>query len=549
MNRYALAALAVSAALVAMPLAVLADEATDTFNSLYGQKLKKAAGTTDATDDVALAAELLTAAKASTKQTGLLTLLCENAYALGQKAPAGYTTAAEAIQLLADKVPQKKSDCQQKLLTMYQRQLDGSRGAEQARAAELLIGLLMGISDEKADASDFAGAASLAENAMRVATVAKLPTKDIQDQLKELYDRVRMDKQIAALKARLASNGQDVLARAQLILLYVVELDNPAEAAKFLDASSDEAMRNYVPLAAKDIKSVDEAACLGLGEWYQGLVGKTTVTRSKEAMLERAKAYYEAYLEKHTAEDLSRTKAKLALKNVEEALARLSPPEDASTWGDLLRVTDLAKYKVAGKWEMKDGKLTGGPERQARVTVPVIPDGTYKMQIKFIRVGGSGEVAVKLPVGAEACHLVLGGYGGDTSGLETINGKRADENETTVRQPKLTNGQEQTVDVNVSLRGKDATIVAELNGKSYIRWQGAQSALSPARGWDLPEPKTLGLGAMDSTVIFTSAKLKMVSGEARLLQENRDEGNPTIVVQPRHWNQPRWRGPTHWGRH
>jgi hypothetical protein len=54
---------------------------------------------------------------------------------------------------------------------------------------------------------------------------------------------------------------------------------------------------------------------------------------------------------------------------------------------------------------------------------------------------------------------------------------------------------------------------------------------------------------MDSTVIFTSAKLKMVSGEARLLQENRDQGNPTIVVQPRHWNPPQWRGPGRWGRH
>ena len=71
-----LACWALIAILLACPLVLLADEAADTFNKLYGDDLKRVAATPSPADDVALAKQLLEAAGKVTNQTAFLTLLC-----------------------------------------------------------------------------------------------------------------------------------------------------------------------------------------------------------------------------------------------------------------------------------------------------------------------------------------------------------------------------------------------------------------------------------------------------------------------------------------
>jgi hypothetical protein len=60
-----------------------ADEAADAFNQVFGEEYKRATATPAPADDVALAKQLLDAAKAADKQLPLLALLCEKAYELG----------------------------------------------------------------------------------------------------------------------------------------------------------------------------------------------------------------------------------------------------------------------------------------------------------------------------------------------------------------------------------------------------------------------------------------------------------------------------------
>jgi formylglycine-generating enzyme required for sulfatase activity len=102
-------------------------------------------------------------------------------------------------------------------------------------------------------------------------------------------------------------------------------MDNPAEAAKFLDETLDEATRKYVPAAAKPIKDVPEVECTELGDWYKGLADQTVVPAGKGAMLRHAQAYYQRFLVLHTAADLGRTAATLTLKRIEDALAKCGP--------------------------------------------------------------------------------------------------------------------------------------------------------------------------------------------------------------------------------
>jgi hypothetical protein len=64
--------------LVAAPL--LADEADEAFNFLYGNEYKRVTATPDKADDVALAKQLFDAAKARGVQPRLMSVLCDSAF-------------------------------------------------------------------------------------------------------------------------------------------------------------------------------------------------------------------------------------------------------------------------------------------------------------------------------------------------------------------------------------------------------------------------------------------------------------------------------------
>jgi tetratricopeptide (TPR) repeat protein len=302
---------------------VWADEAEDAFNSLYGNEYKRVAGTPDKNDDVALAADLLKAAKAPGVHPALLAILCDKAYELGTKAPAGYGSAIEAMEILAQRVPDKAADALKNLLAVRERQYQAAKGLDKADAGEVFIEALL----VAADASTKGGATAEAMAFLRKAFgAAKAVKSDRQNEIQGRIDRAtmreRLRKQVSDLKARLAANPQDVAARKEALRLCLVDLDDPAEAATFLDDSSDEAMRKYVPAAAKGVGAAPQLACLELGQWYHGLAGDAHAL-SKPGMLTRARDYLERFLELHTVQDANRLLADQLLATIQEQLSKL----------------------------------------------------------------------------------------------------------------------------------------------------------------------------------------------------------------------------------
>jgi len=133
-----------------------------------------------------------------------------------------------------------------------------------------------------------------------VATTIKSESKAaIQAQLAGPASQQQVEKRIAALKANLEADPKDAASRKEIVRLYLVEMDNPVEAAKFVDETCDEATRKYVPAAAKPVESAPEAACTQLGDWYKGLADQATTPASKDAMLRHAQAYYQRFLVLH----------------------------------------------------------------------------------------------------------------------------------------------------------------------------------------------------------------------------------------------------------
>ena len=126
---------------------------------------------------------------------------------------------------------------------------------------------------------------------------------------------------------------------------------------------------------------------------------------------------------------------------------------------------------------------------------------------------------------------MLGGWGNTISGLTEINGKFANENETTVRTFRIRNGPMYSVLISVELKGDRAQIVVVVNNKPLIRWQGPPSALGfrPTRDRAHLRARTPGmptLGAWLNQANFHVAKLKVLDGKATTLTQDRQAAHP-----------------------
>jgi len=270
-----------------------------------------------------------------------------------------------------------------------------------------------------------------------------------------------------------------------------------------------------------------------MGEWYRSLAGGVP-SGAKAAMVARAKAYYERFLELHTADDLDRTAVTLVLKRVEEELAKLegsaaeptsaasATPAAAKTgqaaegtikpgkWVDLLPLVDPAQDAVYGKWERQKGLLIGYPAKMGRIAVPAVIEGSYRLSVTFARTKGNGDAMFVLPVGKSGVVYTPGGTLSEffDTKISPAGHARAEQ----------VIGRFYTMGAMVYVQGDMAAITLTLDGKAHIRWKGALSALSVPHWCGLPYPGSVGFGAWDSTVIFKSAKLQMITGQATLLR-------------------------------
>jgi formylglycine-generating enzyme required for sulfatase activity len=388
--------LVLAAVLLTGSLSVLADEVADTFNKLYGEDLKRVAATPSPADDVALAKQMLEDTKKAGGAPAFLVLLCETAYELAAKDPAACPTATAAMDLLAAKVPEKKIECLQKSAAVYQKQYAMARGNARTKAGEKAIEVLGVLAEAQAAEGDLDDAGTSLRQALALATAIKSESRaGLQARLAGLASHEKIEKQIEAVKAKLDADPGDADSRKELVRLYLVEVDRPAEAAKFVNETLDGPTRKYVPAAAKPVSEAPEAACTELGDWYKGLADQAATPVSKGAMLRRAQGYYQRFLALHTAEDLGRTAAALTLKRIEAALAKLSGAEEPKFHPSSL-TADLGKGVTMRFVLIRPGKFVmgspiaergrdrnEGPQHEVAITKPFYLGVTEVTQAQY----------------------------------------------------------------------------------------------------------------------------------------------------------------------
>ncbi len=529
-----------------------AEKAAQTFDALFGADLKRVRETPDARDDAELAARLLDAARKAADQPALLTVLCEKACDLSVGSPSGLATAAQAMELLAAGVPDKAAASRERLLEIRQKQFDAARGDDKKAAGEALLDGLMPLIEDQEKAGALVEAAALCRRAQTVARAAVSPRRaEIDARADALALRMKAARRVDDVKALLARDPQNVGIRESLVRMYLVELDDPAGAATCLDGCKDADLLKYVPAAARPVEAAPELACLELGEWYRVLAEKAPAP-AKAAMYGRARAYLDRFLETHPTKDLDQTRATVALGKVNESIAKLAAPPPKSApreksakpepgtvgpgrWIDLAPLVDTARDVAEGKAEREGTVLKTFSAGNMRMTVPLVAQGDYEAEFAFRRTWGPGQLSFTLPVGSADVTLIVGGVAGAFSGLEKINGRGAEKNETVIRPSKFDNDRLYVVAVRVKTTGGQTHIESTLDGSPFVQWTGPVEAL--AASYQVAARGCFGLGCWGAGYTFEKARVRMLSGTARPRRaaDMKAAPLPAAAVKPGPW--------------
>ena len=186
-------------------------------------------------------------------------------------------------------------------------------------------------------------------------------------------------------------------------------------------------------------------------------------------------------------------------------------PEDGQPV-NLLEKVELERDCVAGEW-VKQGTAIAATKRvpYSRIMLPGEVEGDYDVLFTFIRHDGENGVTIILPVGWHRCYCGLGVWQNMVSGLALIDGKDADNADNPTKYVStftLANERQYEVLVKVRLQVEETTVDVSLNNSSIIHWIGNASSLSIPEGWDLPQPKRLGIGIQNGLATFHRAELR-----------------------------------------
>ncbi len=387
---------------------VLGDAASD-YETLFGVEAKKVAASRTKTDDAAFAAKLIKSAEKLSDSPAMQILLYEKACQFGSASPAGCDTALEAVGLLEKAVPDKKEQWRQRKFDIVKLRYDRSYGAAKKTAGESYMEMLEVLADAAVAEGKGSEAKKLYSRAVIVARYIK------SDRAATILGKSRQANAVAAqqvkfksLQARLKKDAGNTKVRKELILLYVVGLDNPTEAAKLITDDIDEVTRTYVPLAAKKLDGLNEAVCMELGDWYYKTLSKNASAAGKPVVLQRAKGYYEQFAELHTKNDVQSLRVETALESIEKELKRLGAP--AGRTGSKTLILTLGKDVTmklvripAGKFIMgspatKTGRRNDeGPQRWVRISKPFYMGVTEVTQLQYQSVMGKNPSRDKGP--------------------------------------------------------------------------------------------------------------------------------------------------------
>jgi hypothetical protein len=178
--------------------------------------------------------------------------------------------------MLMKTVPDRKAEWEELLLNIRKAQYAKARGTNRPQAGKAYIDQLV----VSARAHTAAGNTTKASSQYRLALMlARAYDRDraaaITAELRVTAARVTMLKRRLTLLKKFEADPSDQETRLQLVMMELLEFDNPAASQKLLNQDMDDYLRTYIPLAAQPIEKTADTACMDLGKWYEKLLDES----------------------------------------------------------------------------------------------------------------------------------------------------------------------------------------------------------------------------------------------------------------------------------
>ena len=172
---------------------------------------------------------------------------------------------------------------------------------------------------------------------------------------------------------------------------------------------------------------------------------------------------------------------------------------------NLLDYFDPAQDMIAGHWSRtSSGELQSDGTNWARVLLPVVARGSYKLHIKLSRRESHQSGTIIIPVGDTHCGFFLGGYENRQSGFKYLQ-----EVEHIVESTRT-----YTLEIEVRLKRDDVSLAAALDGQRLAEWTGPISEVTFDPNWNIGQKGAFGLGTYLGSWRFEEVTLIMLDGKA-----------------------------------
>jgi len=256
--------------------------------------------------------------------------------------------------------------------------------------------------------------------------------------------------------------------------------------------------------AEKDVASPTEPEPqVEVADGWWDLARKEKSTLRKGRFQERSRVWYERAAARIRG---------LAKMKVEKRLADL---EDAQSGPlNLLRRIDPTMDSLAGDWSLDGGRLLTPTDGAAwaRLQIPYLPPAEYDLTVTLKSQAAFHCLRLGLPIGERQCMVVVGGDGGQGTGLEMIDNRSwADKNPTKVAEGGK--GPGATVVCSVRTTG----VAVTLDGKKIIDWK-EPGRLSLFGKWQVTTPGALFVATSSPRFAIDEITLTPVSGAGKRLR-------------------------------
>lgn len=375
----------------------VADTASD-YKSLFGAEDEKVSASGATGDDLAFANKLMNNAAELSAEPAFQAYLYLKVIHFAEKHPKGFDTVFQALTQYETVAPKLKSPpmapdaWQAEKLRLYEKAYKTASYATKMQVAPLYLELLLKRMTQSQEARETQEAIRFCQLAEKLARSLRSPQlAEIQTIRGMLASDAHKEARREALQRRLALYPNKLATRKTLLLLCLIEMDDPDTAVKLSHPSLGESWVAGLTLLAENPMSTLPASQFALAEWYENVVTPAATQAQKPQALQLAIGAYDLVLANEATPKALQLRTQLNRAKAVKAYNKISPnnlPDDAVLALNFSRSDLRAK---SGKTYLRD--LSGSDNHALLTGVKLAPG---KAGLCVVTTGGKGSV-VRIP--------------------------------------------------------------------------------------------------------------------------------------------------------